>query len=240
MKGESELGALIEASINRISHSRGRVLTLMAKASVTVPQVILLNFALKNPDSTPSSLAAILKISLPSVSQMIERLVKLGLAQRTEDSKDRRRKTVSVTSKGRTLLIRLEAVRAAEYATGAANLSEATRRRLADALARAAAAIGAVRWLAPSRHFRRCRRMRKRWGCPSRKPSGRLRFPFQRHTATTAAFDSTVLQSGDDSFQRGQGVPSAVRFALFEIVSGLRHRVRALARQSTGASALRA
>jgi DNA-binding MarR family transcriptional regulator len=137
MKDESELGSLIEAFVNRVSHPRGRVLTFMAKASVTVPQVILLNFALRNPDSTPSSLAAIMKISLPSVSQMIERLVKLRLAQRTEDSKDRRRKTVSVTSKGRTLLTRLEAVRAAEYAAGAANLSEATRRRLSDALSQA-------------------------------------------------------------------------------------------------------
>ena len=116
-----ELGALIEAFVNRISHPRG----------------LLLNFALTIPGSTPSSLATIMKISLPSVSQMIERLVKLGLARRTEDSDDRRRKTISVTTKGRRLLARLEAVRSAEYAAGAAKLSPATRRRLVDALSEA-------------------------------------------------------------------------------------------------------
>lgn len=137
MKDDSELGALIEAFINRVSHPRGRVLAFMAKASVTVPQVILLDFARKNPDSTPSSLAAIMKISLPSASQMIERLVKLGLAQRAEDADDRRRRTINVTSKGRSLLTRLEAVRSAEYAAGAARLSPATRRRLSEALAEA-------------------------------------------------------------------------------------------------------
>ncbi len=137
MTEEDELGTLIEAFVNRISHPRGRVLTLMAKASVTVPQVILLNFALANPESTPSGLAAMMKLSLPSVSQMIERLVKLGLAQRTEDSHDRRRKTIGVTTKGRRLLARLEAVRSAEYAAGTASLSPATRRRLSDALSQA-------------------------------------------------------------------------------------------------------
>jgi len=142
MKDDSELGALIEAFINRVSHPRGRVFAFMAKASVTVPQVILLNFALTNPSGTPSSLAAIMKISLPSASQMIERLVKLGLAQRREDSEDRRRKTVAVTEKGKALLSRLEAVRSAEYAAGTASLSPATRRRLAAVLSQALRDLG--------------------------------------------------------------------------------------------------
>ena len=145
MKDDSELGALIEAFVNRVSHPRGRVLAFMAKASVTVPQVILLNFALKNPDSTPSSLAATMKISLPSASQMIERLVKLRLVRRTEDAEDRRRRTIGVTSKGKSLLTRLEAVRSAEYGAAAANLSPATRRRLSEALAQA------LRELAPQK-----------------------------------------------------------------------------------------
>ncbi len=108
-----ELGALLEAFINRVSHPRGRVLSFMADASVTVPQVILLNLALATPDSTPSHLAAAMKISLSSVSQMIERLVRLGLAERTEDAADRRRKTIRATPAGRSLLGRHKAVRSA-------------------------------------------------------------------------------------------------------------------------------
>ena len=134
MTGESRLGGLIEAFVNKVSHPRGRVLNLMARASVTVPQVILLNFALKSPDSTPSSLAAKMRMSRPSVSQMVDRLVRLRLVARAEDPTDRRRKTVSVTPKGRSLLARLSAVRSAEFRAGAAGLSAPTRARLIDAL----------------------------------------------------------------------------------------------------------
>src|SRR5665213_2855606 len=86
---ESEdLGALLEGFINRVSHPRGRTLSFLHEASVTVPQVVLLNFALTIARSTPSSLAAIMGISPPSISQMIERLARLGLVRRTEDLED--------------------------------------------------------------------------------------------------------------------------------------------------------
>lgn len=129
-----QLGGLIEAFVNKVSHPRGRVLNLMTRASVTVPQAILLNFALTMPDSTPSSLAARTRMSRPSVSQMVDRLVRLNLVARVEDTTDRRRKTISVTAKGRSLLARLSAVRSAEFLAGAAGLSAATRARLIDAL----------------------------------------------------------------------------------------------------------
>ena len=50
----------------------------MLEASVTAPQVVLMNYAMTVPRSTPSNLAAAMNISLSSISQMIERLVKLG------------------------------------------------------------------------------------------------------------------------------------------------------------------
>jgi DNA-binding MarR family transcriptional regulator len=134
MADDQRLGGLIEAFVNRVSHPRGRVLSLMARASVTVPQLILLNFALAIPGSTPSSLAAKMRMSLPSVSQMVDRLVRLKLVARAEDPADRRRKTVSVTAKGRSLLARLSAARSAEYRAGATGLSAATRARLTDVL----------------------------------------------------------------------------------------------------------
>jgi DNA-binding MarR family transcriptional regulator len=135
MNDDQRLGGLIEAFVNRVSHPRGRVLNLMARASVTVPQVILLNYAVAIPDSAPSRLAAKMRMSLPSVSQMVDRLVRLKLVTRTEDPTDRRRKTINVTAKGRSLLAHLSAVRSAEYRAGAAGLSVATRARLIDALA---------------------------------------------------------------------------------------------------------
>ena len=144
MKDDQRLGGLIEIFVNKVSHPRGRVLNLMARASVTVPQAILLNFALTMPDSTPSSLAARMHMSRPSVSQMVDRLVRLKLVARAEDPTDRRRKTISVTAKGRSLLADLSAVRSAEFLGGAAGLSAATRARLIGALE------AAVRELEPS------------------------------------------------------------------------------------------
>ena len=135
MSEYDELGALLEAFVNRASHPRGRALSFLHEASVTVPQVVLLNFALTIPDSTPSKLSAIMQMSLPSVSQMIDRLVKLGLVRRGEDLQGRRRKTVAVTPKAHKLLSRLKALRSAEYSAATTALSPATRRRLSEALA---------------------------------------------------------------------------------------------------------
>lgn len=137
MNDNDEFGAVFEAFVNRVSRPRGRQLNLMDEASVTEPQATLLNAALAAPGSTPSRLASAMAISLPSVSQMIERLARLGFVRRIEDLQDRRRRLIEVTPTAKIFLERLKAVRAAEFAAGAADLSDATRRGLSDALSRA-------------------------------------------------------------------------------------------------------
>jgi DNA-binding MarR family transcriptional regulator len=145
MNDNDEFGALFEAFVNRVWRPRGRVLNLMAEASVTVPQAILMNLALAAPGCTPSSLATTMALSLPSVSQMIERLAKLGFVRRVEDPQDRRRKMIEVTPRAKIFLERLRVVRSAEVAAGAADLSDATRRSLSDALSQALRELTAAR-----------------------------------------------------------------------------------------------
>lgn len=137
MAENHRLGALLEAFIGQISPPRGRAQSFLAAASVTGSQALLLHYALVDPDSTPSTLAAQLNLSLPSVSQMIERLVRLQLLTRAEDPADRRRKTLAVTPRARRLLGALQAVRAAEFAAGTARLPKATQRELIALLSRA-------------------------------------------------------------------------------------------------------
>ena len=144
-----DLGFLLEDFVNKVSHPRGRALSFMAEASVTVPQAILMNYAIMAPHSTPSQLAANMNISLSSISQMIERLVKLGYLRRAEDAGDRRRKTIDVTKKARTFLDELKALRADEFAVGTAALSAETRALLGSAVAQALGEIEAFR--APSK-----------------------------------------------------------------------------------------
>ena len=149
MNEVEELGPLIEEFVNLVSHPRGRVLKFLTEASVTVDQAILLNLALVEPGSTPSSLATAMNISLPSVSQMIERLVKVEFVKRIEDSEDRRRRTIKVTAKARKFLAGLKAVRCSEFEAGTATLSPTTRRQLAAVLSKT------LNELAPSRRAER-------------------------------------------------------------------------------------
>jgi DNA-binding MarR family transcriptional regulator len=132
---EDDLGLLLEAFVNRVSHPRGRALSYMSEASVTVAQVILMSHAVGGGTST--SLAAAMNLSLSSISQMIERLVKLGFLRRSEDAEDRRRKTIHATPKAKVFLDELRGLRTEEFAAATAVLSRETRDVLKAAIARA-------------------------------------------------------------------------------------------------------
>jgi DNA-binding MarR family transcriptional regulator len=76
-------------------------------------------------------------MSLPAVSQMVDRLFRLGLLSRAEDAEDRRRKRLATTAKADALLDRLTRARGAEYSRGVARLSPALRKELAAVLQKA-------------------------------------------------------------------------------------------------------
>jgi DNA-binding MarR family transcriptional regulator len=62
----------------------------------------LRSLAHHNP-STVTGFAGVLKISQPTASQLIDRLVQAGLAERSEDPQDRRRMLVRLSKKGQQL-----------------------------------------------------------------------------------------------------------------------------------------
>jgi DNA-binding MarR family transcriptional regulator len=132
-----EVGALLLALVDRVSHRGGDTLAIMAEAGLTLPQVLFLNRLRQAGVSTASELAERLNMSLPATSQMVERLFKLGLLTRAEDKGDRRRKRLAVTPSGERLLDKITRARAAEYAKGTERLSPALRRELGAAVAKA-------------------------------------------------------------------------------------------------------
>ena len=132
-----EVGALLLALVDRVSHRGGDTLALMTEAGLTLPQVLFLTRLRQAGESTPSELAERLNMSLPAASQMVDRLFKLGFLTRREDEGDRRRKRLAVTPAAERMLDKLIRARAAEYAKGTARLSPALRRELAAALAKA-------------------------------------------------------------------------------------------------------
>jgi len=132
-----EVGALLLALVDRVSHRGGDTLALMAEAGLTLPQVLFLNRLRQAGTSTASDLAERLNMSLPATSQMVERLFKLDLLTRAEDADDRRRKRLAVTQAAERLLDKIGHARAAEYDKGTQRLSPALRRELAATLAKA-------------------------------------------------------------------------------------------------------
>ena len=132
-----EVGALLLALVDRVSHRGGDTLALMTEAGLTLPQVLFLTRLRQAGESTPSELAERLNMSPPAVSQMVDRLFKLDFLTRREDAGDRRRKRLAVTPAAERMLDKLVRARAAEYAKGTAQLSPALRRELGAALAKA-------------------------------------------------------------------------------------------------------
>lgn len=130
------LGGLLQELVNRISHRGGETLSIMNEAAVTLHQVLLLSRLAQAGQSMPSKLATDLGMSLPSISQMLERLVQLGLVRRAEDAADRRRRPIAVTPAALTLLGRLSRARSAEYERGLDRLPAHVRREFADVVRR--------------------------------------------------------------------------------------------------------
>ncbi len=123
-------GTLLSDLVNRVSHGSGETLRIMADAQVTLQQVLLLTRLRQGSPSSASGLAQKLNLSLPAVSQAVDRLVRLKLVTRIEDSADRRKKKIATTPTANGLLERLTKARANEYSAGLSALSGETLDRL--------------------------------------------------------------------------------------------------------------
>ena len=133
----TQLGELLQEFVNRVSHLQGRTLSVLTNESVTLQQVLLLRRLKQLTESTPSEMAERMRMSLPAVSQMIDRLFQIGLLTRTEAPDDRRRKRIAVTAAGTALLERVHQARVEEYVAGTSALSPQLRADLVKLLRRA-------------------------------------------------------------------------------------------------------
>jgi DNA-binding MarR family transcriptional regulator len=82
---------------------------------LTMSQVKGLRTLAHHTPATITQIAEVLKISQPTASQLVDRLVQSGLAQRTEDPTDRRRMLVRLSKKGQQLHERLRGVWRARF-----------------------------------------------------------------------------------------------------------------------------
>lgn len=122
-------GTLLSDLVNRVSHRSGTTLRIMANAQVTLQQILLLTRLRQASPSSASDLAERLNLSLPAVSQAVDRLVRLNLVTRVEDSADRRKKKIATTARANALLERLTRARAGEYSAALSTLPVRTAER---------------------------------------------------------------------------------------------------------------
>jgi DNA-binding MarR family transcriptional regulator len=97
MSAKVDVGALLPAPVDHVSHRGGETLSLMNEVGLTLPQVLFLTRLRQAGGSTASELAERLNMSLPATSQLVDRLFRQGLLTRTEDEGDRRRKRLAAT-----------------------------------------------------------------------------------------------------------------------------------------------
>ncbi len=76
----------------------------LTKGVVTLPQVWALRYLSRQPECPMRELADFMKMGLSSVTGLVDRLVKQGLAVRRRTEKDRRVVFVEITAKGRKAL----------------------------------------------------------------------------------------------------------------------------------------
>ena len=82
----------------RVEMRRGR------GSDISIPQFRTLAFIQRNPDSSLSSLAEHLGLTLPSVSKLVDGSVKQKLVIRQQSKADRRRLTLGLTSTGASIV----------------------------------------------------------------------------------------------------------------------------------------
>ena len=76
----------------------------LTKGVITLPQVWVLRYLSRQRECSMREIAAFMKMGLSSVSGMVDRLVKQGLAERRRTEKDRRVVFVDISKRGRKVL----------------------------------------------------------------------------------------------------------------------------------------
>lgn len=140
----SPLGCLIMSFMAEVHRfDGGRTLPLLHAADLTTPQLATLE-VLREP-KTVSAVAEELGLSRPATSQMLDKLVRKRLVLRTEGAADRRQRSVVASAKGKALLERVHAARAARFEASLSALPPRTSARLQAALSEVVDTLSAAR-----------------------------------------------------------------------------------------------
>ena len=134
----------------------GRMLPLMHRAELTLPQLAVLEFV--EQARTVSAVAEHAGLSRPATSQMVDKLVKRGWVRRSEGATDRRERVVTLSGRGQALVEKVHAARAARFEGSLRELKGVAAGRLRRALEEALAGLSGGEKAKPGRKKTRGRR----------------------------------------------------------------------------------
>jgi len=120
-------------------HDAGRTLPLLHAARLNTPQLAVLEFV-RTP-RTVSAIADHIGLSRPATSQLVNKLVRRHLVRRSENTEDRRQKTVLLNRPGAAWLEKVEDARVTRFEASLALLPARTTAMLTRALAEAVAVM---------------------------------------------------------------------------------------------------
>lgn len=138
---------------------RGLYATLMDDPEIsglTLPQVKALIFLYDNGERSMTELAMGLAVTLPSASELVDRLIDRGLVERMTDQADRRRVLISLTDPAIAYGRRIHDLRRAQASAALESLPEADRECFVRSIRALAGALqpGAVPYPAPAHSVR--------------------------------------------------------------------------------------
>jgi len=128
--------------IARIAHTYPHLMKVMGRLRSTLHEGMDLSYnqfkmllAINDKGVCPlTSLATELSIAMSSASEMLDKLVTLGLVRRSVDAESRRRVTIQVTDEGEKLIAYLQKGIVENYRSLLECLSDSDQERLVDAL----------------------------------------------------------------------------------------------------------
>lgn len=103
-------------------------------AGFSIPQMKAMHFLGRHEPCSVSALAELLGVSPATVSEQIDRMVEVGLAERTSNPRDRRQVLVSLTPRAREWMRRLNERRQAQVETAFERLDPDERRAFVKGL----------------------------------------------------------------------------------------------------------
>lgn len=134
MVGVDELAELLRETFVRLQPSSEEISAAWSQAQVTMQQFRVMTILYHEGPTRVSDLAIRLEVSTPTVTGILDRLVRQRLSYRMSDPRDRRVVLNNLTAEGRELVERLQPAQGTQLERTLARLDDDEREQLRSAL----------------------------------------------------------------------------------------------------------